>query len=325
MKYCALRMDGSGFVSPFSGNGLEPEPGERVILLVHGYNNDQVEAAESYFTMRKNLDNVVLSCGIDETLRKQLQSRIWELYWPGYLALSSLGPRGGRRHKWEPVASAASYSHEVRKARTWVADGLASFLRRIRPSEVFFIAHSLGCRVVLETLQRLVSGLLSPIHFAGFLLMAGAVPVHMLGISGLLGPSAAQPDRRYCLHSWRDAVLMLAFPGGQILSGEVAAYGVPVATGLTGSPSALWSGHANSGLGHGDYWRQGIFRDRSVLSQLCAGIFGIAVQRDLTVSELLTIPAELNYSILPERQLASGRLPGSDWLRDRYAPAATSG
>jgi hypothetical protein len=322
MKASALRMNREGVVGVYERGGIEPAVGDRLILLVHGFNNDESQAAQSYFAMRSNLDNVLRLHGTDEEQRKNIQSRVWELYWPGYLPLSARGPSGKRRFGYEPALSAASYSLEVVKARTWVADGLATYLRRIRPAEVFFIAHSLGCRVVLETVKRLSSSILTNIQFPGFVLMAGAVPVDSLLQNGSLGPSALSPSRRYCMHSYRDAVLMLAFPPGQLMSAEAPSYGLPVATGLTGWPTSLWSNHTNTKLGHGGYWKEGIFKDKALLSELCAGIFGVAVERNISVTGLLTMPSAQAFSILPERQLATGRLPGSRWLEDKYGPHA---
>jgi pimeloyl-ACP methyl ester carboxylesterase len=314
-------MDDDGSVRPYSDGGLEPEAGRPLILLVHGYNNDPRDAAESYFAMRCNLDNLLRLNQAGKALRKEFQSRMWELYWPGYMPLSRRGS-GRQRTTYERAPSSLSYSLEVRKARSWVADGLKRYLTRCAPSEVFFIAHSLGCRVVLETVNRLATSLASRIQLTGFLLMAGAVPVNMLDNGGLLGPSAKEAHRRYCLHSWRDGVLKLAFPPGQVLSGEVPPPPNvwPVATGLSGGPRLLWDLHANTQLNHGGYWREGLFKGRAALSELCAGIFGVAIERGIQLSELPRVLTASKLSILPENQLPSGRLLGSNWLVYRYGP-----
>lgn len=82
----------------------------------------------------------------------------------------------------------------------------------------FSSRHILCCplsrlsRVVLEVLQRLSSSLLNTVRCTGYLLMAGAVPMDQLQLTGRLGSSARIPSKRYCLHSWHDAVLMGAFP-----------------------------------------------------------------------------------------------------------------
>jgi hypothetical protein len=313
----ALLMDGAGSIAPQPASGPEPAGGQPLILLVHGYNNDTHQAAESYFLMRRNLDHLLRLSGVDEAVRKSFQSRMWELYWPAYAPMRHRA-FGRPRPKYEHVVAPLSYSLEVIRARTAVAGGLAQYLTRRAPSEVFFIAHSLGCRVVLETIKLLAPVLTSPIQLSGFLLMAGAVPVDMLDLGGLLGPGALRARRRYCLHSWRDTVLLTAFPPGQVLAGEAPLYGLPLAAGLTGSPRSLWHSHANTHINHGAYWREGLFKGGTALSQLCAGIFGVAIDREISLSELPRVRTDSALSILPENQLPTGRLPGSDWLEATY-------
>jgi pimeloyl-ACP methyl ester carboxylesterase len=320
-KTQALRMDRSGGIAPFSAGGLHPLSRRPLILLIHGYNNDDYEAANSFFRMRCNLDNVLNFTGLDEARRKEIQSTIWEFYWPGYQPLTLLNPEAGPRRRYEPVISVPSYSLEVIKARTWVPSGLFDYLLQIQPSEVFFIAHSLGCRVVLETVRKLLESLRTCSVVTGFLLMAGAVPIDLLAETGSLGPSARAPRRRYCLYSWRDMALMLAFPPGQLLSGEAAWYGAPVAAGLTGRPAPLWSLRVNTRLGHHDYWSRGLFAQKTALSELFAGIFQIAVKRDLYLIDTCESSSALPYSILPERHLAFSTLPGANWLQDLYSPS----
>jgi pimeloyl-ACP methyl ester carboxylesterase len=320
MKDNALRLDSSGSIGPFVAGGFEPRRGQPIVLLVHGYNNDQAEAGDSYFAMRSNLDYLLRTCGIDKTVRQDVQSHIWELYWPGYMPLSHRGPSGLKRKFYEPVMSAPSYSLEVIKARGWVADRLSSYLNRIGPIEVFFIAHSLGCRVVLEVLERLLPSMISLMRCSGYLLMAGAVPIDQLMPSGRLRHTAALPPNRFCLHSWHDAVLLGAFPPGQILSGEIPIYGLPVATGLTGWPAAMWSDHVGTSLSHGGYWSESLFRDNSISSQLCAAIFGLATPKGTALSRLLYRPSAQALSILPERFIPSAQLRGENWLKQLYGP-----
>lgn len=322
MRANALRMDGEGTVQPYRSGGILPPAGRRLILLVHGYNNDPFQAGASYFAMRRNLDHILQFCGVDEARRKSMQEGIWELYWPGYFPLSDRPLRGLRRRGYEGVLSIPSYSLEVGKARSWVASGLARFLASRAPSEVFFIAHSLGCRVVLETILRLSKAAQPGIAIAGFLLMAGAVPVHLMLDGAPLGDCLRSASRRYSLHSWRDAVLLLAFPPGELLAGEVPPYGCPVATGLMGAPVSLWESHVNTKLGHSDYWELGLLRNKGLLSSFCAGVLGVAVDHPIEESDIRSLPAPLAVSILPQRHILSARLPGAAWLSDRYGPPA---
>src|SRR5260370_5289231 len=223
----ALHMDINGRVTPRLPSANAPQAGEPMVLLVHGFNNDRAQAKESYFAMRRNLNNVLQFCGVDESRRREVQKSIWEFYWPGYHALTSTGPRGMERGGFESGVSAASYSLEVRKARSWVPRGLSAYLRDAAPSEIFFIGHSLGCRVILETIDRLVVP--QNIRLPGFLLMAGAVPVDFLTRWGRLRRAAGSVGLRYTFYSWKDTVLSLAFPPGQLIAGEGPGYVFAVA------------------------------------------------------------------------------------------------
>lgn len=268
--------------------------------------------------MREGLNTLLSRCGVDLQTRQRFQSQIWELYWPGYQPLTRAVPMGKKRAGWERAVSAASYCLEVKKARAWVADGLADFLRRRGPMNVFFVGHSLGCRVVMEVLKRLHESKGNGVRCVGYLLMAAAVPNDKLEQLGELGKGAKTPDKRYCLHSWQDTVLKYAFGPGQLAAREIPPWGLPVAAGLSGRPRELWSDHAATGLGHGGYWGEGLFREVTVASQVCSAAFWVAMQRVLPSANLLTTPRTGGLSILPERTLSSAGLRGQNWLKDRY-------
>jgi pimeloyl-ACP methyl ester carboxylesterase len=315
----SLRMDRWGAVTPFKNGGPAPEPRRPVILLIHGYNNDEFEAAESFFRMRVNVDELLRMGGVAQATREDLQKRIWELYWPGYEPLTLINPKGLRRHSYESFISAPTYSIEVEKARSWVPDSLFSYLDQISPSEVFFVAHSLGCRVALETTKRLLNSVSTTVIVSGFLLMAGAVPIDLLHEWADLGPTARLIPKKYCLYSHRDTVLMLAFPPGQIAAGEIPVYGAPQAVGFWGLPN-IWNIRNNTRLGHGGYWKRGLLASESQLNDLFSGMFGVTFDRELPTLTLPVFRESPFLSILPERNLASGVLPGADWLRTRYDP-----
>src|SRR6202011_1769264 len=109
--------------------------------------------------------------------------------------------------------------------------------RSLRTSGVFFVGHSLGCRVVLETMQRLAN---TNVPILGFVLMAGAVPVHLLNEGKNLYPGKGK--HQYCLFSAEDFVLKACFPPGQIFAGEAPEEGgLPVATGRVGQPRGMYA------------------------------------------------------------------------------------
>jgi hypothetical protein len=316
MRDRALRMDNLGSIRPYFVRGPEPKRGDRIVMLVHGFNNDEDEARASYLAMRSNLDFLLRISGVARNMRKLIQSRIWELYWPGFLPLSYRGSVGLNRSAPETALSAASYSAEVRKARDWVASGLSQYLSSIGALDVFFIAHSLGCRVVLETLARPLTA--KSIICSGYLLMAGAVPIDQLRSQARLGIAALRANRRYCLHSWHDTGLILAFPPGQMLAGEFPNSGLPVATGIAGWPSVMWSDHADTKLPHSGYWKEGLFKDNSIASALCEAIFGIPIPRSISFSRIAYRSPQQLIPLLPLRTLPSMQLRGDSWLKTRY-------
>jgi hypothetical protein len=131
--------------------------------------------------------------------------------------------------------------------------------------EVFFIAHSLGCRVVLETLRVIAeregdeskkSGiptrLGAPVR--GILLMAAAVP-YQLCEEGAKKPFRRRDPQRpkdWVIHSKCDGVLHHLFPKGeQAHSGDKSE-----AVGRHGWPIGRWHSALETDLGHSEYWRK---------------------------------------------------------------------
>lgn len=312
-----LSMDGLGVVRPSGFARADPEPGKRMVLLVHGYNNNPAEAAKSYFALRRNLDNVLRNCGTGEAMRKQFQQDIWEFYWPGFEALSHVSDAGAARGWPEAIASAPGYPLEVKKARAWVPSGLAAYLKSASPSEIFLIGHSLGCRVVLETVVRLVAPV-QRIAITGFLLMAGAVPVDLLLENTAFFLRTRGAGKRYCLFSFVDMVLGLTFPPGQILAGEIPRYGAPEATGLTGAPAGFYTMQGQTWLSHGGYWQQGLLKGRSPHAELLSEVLGAVPERELVEKELRSLERAFRSRAVPSNIISLRALMGDDWLADWY-------
>ncbi len=174
--------------------------GSRLVLVVHGYNNDEDEASKSYAVLFELLQKMVPN---QDVLRS-----IWEVYWPGYVTVGA---------KKRTLLSALSYPAQVRKA-VLIGRALARFLSSVAvdraPVEVLFIAHSLGCRVVLETLRDLSDN--ADISVKAICLMAAAVPVAHIIPNGRLRRAADAAEKRYILHSPADTVLRRYFRAGQL-------------------------------------------------------------------------------------------------------------
>jgi hypothetical protein len=241
--------------------------GERIVMIVHGYDNDPDDAGKSYAVFYKELRKIVDG---------HFFQHIWEVYWPGYW------PR--RPSKIEPLA-ALSYSKQSRDAPQ-IGEVLAEYVQRVSRArngnlrDIMFIAHSLGCRVVLEAIDRLRSS--STIRVSGICLMAAAVPTFMVDPGASLRSAAEFSRKHYILYSPADFVLHWFFRPGEF--GAALGRRWPEAVGRFGNPRELWDRRVenvvNTGLNHGDYYRGRSKRapsDENRTAPLVARMFGYAL------------------------------------------------
>jgi len=223
--------------------GVEQGPGQwighvgRVILFVHGYNNTFSVAREAYDTFSAGL------AARAQDAASQILDPLYRFYWPGD---EDLG-----------ILSFISYPVETEDAKE-SASRLVEFLRDLygtgghpaRPIDI--VSHSLGGRVVLETLTTLAQvGTLDGV-FKRVCLMAPAVLVEDVEPGGSLYDGATLPESLTILTSEDDWVLWLAFPLGQTL----AEGGSGCALGRYGPPPGLPARHepVSGGVGHTEYW-----------------------------------------------------------------------
>lgn len=108
-----------------------------------------------------------------------------------------------------------SYSFEGRDADD-TAFELAQYLNdHIRAgAEINFIAHSLGCRVTLETIKRMLP---AGRNFEQVCLMAAAIDDDCLSAPGVYLQAASRAQRVASLSSKKDRVLRFAYPAGDLL------------------------------------------------------------------------------------------------------------
>lgn len=214
---------------------VHPEGRRNLVLLIHGYANSQAAASASFDSCIANLEKDASQS------HSNLLSPIFKFYWPGDTKL--------------PVISQLSYPWEIEPAKDSAAR-LASFLQSLAgpdgtPVEIHFVSHSLGGRVVLETLKHFARAGSGSLVFRSMSLMACAVPIHMAGDpTGLLLP-ALVPSRRQVLFSSSDLVLMVAFRTGESAAGEGF---FPEAVGTFGHPNGIWQQQNMKGYEHWDYW-----------------------------------------------------------------------
>ena len=219
----------------------------RIVLLVHGYNNTEQQARESYRELREKIEETGASPATLEN--------IWEVYWHGFEARwVTLLPRDEE----STLLSVRTYAAQVPVARA-AGRTLGEYLARL-PAEIelIFVAHSLGSRVVLEALRVLYRYKnQSPNHqgpsVRAYCLMAAAVPTYMVEPARILRRPAQIAGQSHVLWSPWDWVLRFAFPPGQTQAGEGH---LPEAVGHAGQPYEVWTLNHRTNLGHSGYYRK---------------------------------------------------------------------
>ena len=221
---------------------LQPRP--RCLVLVHGYNNNEGEAAVAYLAFRRREYALY-----EDLVVGSLEARLADSFWPGDAAWP--GPLDWLDFFFYPAA--------VPVARDRAPGPLADAIRRVPGIVVVdFVGHSLGCRVVLETIRNLRQA--GGPAIGRVCLMAPAVPLEQIGQAGTYGPmlrelQAANVEIRV-LHSSADSVLGFAFVPGQLVAGEPTRG----ALGRDGPPPDMPGAGANvserriAGAEHSDYW-----------------------------------------------------------------------
>ena len=244
--YLRKKAEGGSILSPADIRAGADELTRRACLvLVHGFNNTDSEASEAYLGFRWR-ENEIFSPADPRTY----EHLFGDAFWPGDA-------------DWWSFFDKADFLIYPAAVHTAVraATELANALWRMPNLEtVDFIAHSLGSRVVLETLLLLRARAMPRVRKV--VLMAAAVPSEMLEPRGrfydlliALHDEGAAID---ILHSKADTVLHYAFPPGQSMAG--GGEGSERALGRFG-PSPMMPGYrANisereiGGAAHGDYW-----------------------------------------------------------------------
>jgi hypothetical protein len=120
------------------------------------------------------------------------------------------------------------------------------------PVEVTFVAHSLGCRLILEVLRSKLENHQNNWQVRLVFLMAAAVPVRLVEYDERLCRAAITPTASHVAYSPRDIVLQGPFRVGQKF--EPGSGLVPSAVGSWGEPMELWTRRIGTRNGHGDYF-----------------------------------------------------------------------
>ncbi|MES2455540.1 MAG: alpha/beta hydrolase [Bacteroidota bacterium] len=208
-----------------------------LVLLVHGYNNDVQDASDAF----KRFLSLQQSS-------RTIGANLVGVYWPGA--------------NWSgPLYYMAAVSQAKKVAVTFARDLYEQAIKGGNYLKVDFVAHSLGCRLTLETIKELVRIKQNNPSLGGLVLgrvvfMAGAVPTRYLDDLQFLRGAITAFGGTMSLFSEDDLVLHWAFPAGQTAAWEGF---FPVALGRK-----KWSGDnflappiqqiRNPNAGHGDYW-----------------------------------------------------------------------
>jgi hypothetical protein len=223
--------------------GFRPGSGHYVIF-VHGYNNSYGEARVAFATARWWMNHL------------QAPARILELHWPGDWKLG--------------ILSLASYSFKVGVAKT-CGELLANWIAQAPPGVEFsMVGHSLGCRLILETVKGLRKANQQR-RIKSVCLMAAAVPVRSV-LKESLGAVAGDNVKWRILYSRGDMVLGGPFPLGQLGAAFLLKDHLGnEAVGLNGEPAGMWNFNGDRWemcdartatavpdyYGHGWYWPGG--------------------------------------------------------------------
>lgn len=263
----------------------------RLVVFVHGYNDSYFGGGRNYKAFLELLD---AEWGPPAG---RLIPSLGRMFWPG-------------DKNWG-MLSLISFPLELEPADE-SASRLAAFIetvgKRERPVRLDVIAHSLGCRVVLNALTILAKShagsqgthMVGRVEVHTVCLMAGAVPVEYVGPGEKYWDGVGLPRRMSCLYSHADPVIGLAAPLGYTAAGERF---FPPCIGYAGPPAGFpGDGEEIHGASHGDYWAGEIAANR-VAGMLDFGAVTWRIQERSVTANELPLPGETEANELPVRDV----------------------
>ncbi len=279
---------GGSVVTAHAADGSDTIEGKGcAVLFVHGYNNSRSAARGSFEGFTTALEAA--------SGRGSLPWPVFGVQWPGDEPNSAV--------------SAASYPAKIKVAQR-AAEKIFEHLAGVfgpggAPVFLHVVAHSLGCRLTLELLDKLARGMPGAnVIVNSVTLMAAAVPVGKVEGDGHRRRGVESANRICVLHSTGDAVLHWAFPLGQTAGGDGF---FPTAIGRFGGPGGIWARASSMSAegrlyGHSSYWQGG------ESASAAAAVMGVAVANAIPVA--LTPGHELpSANQIGVRTVAVRRLP----------------
>jgi esterase/lipase superfamily enzyme len=275
----SVRAAGGGVAATVADNGMSASNPGHILLLVHGYNNSETDAAESY---RAFIEKVEIAFG--SRISMAAPDVVAKFNWPGDQSTA--------------FGTTVGYPFDITNARD-SARVLANYLLGlpVRGSgasrRVTVVGHSMGCRLILEALGRPRVGSVPGLEIVA--LMAAASPVDFVKRNGRLFRTGNPPRRMQKFYSEQDRVLQVAFPLGQWLAyqWQIEDNNYIEAIGRYGHPPEFGDGRQTSNH-HGQYWN-----DQNIAAYLVE-LIDPATRTDLQQRSLVP-PWEIGGRSLPTR------------------------
>ena len=255
---------------------------EQVTFLIHGFNVDEPSGIQSLSKLA-------------EELSASVSGAIVFVLWPGD---SPIGP--------------LSYSFTEGEQAKDTALELARFIEThvTRSIPVNFVAHSLGCRVALETIKRLyhmARGRKGIYPVKQVCLLAAAVDDYCLSIPANYKPAAERAERVVVLSSVSDNVLRLIYPLGDLIQAFVFFWkeSFGLALGYHG-PKA----HGDLSVSFEEE------EDEIVIQEVATNVAAVAIDKSLDVDHGDYLPSDkFNDKQKAAAAFTKGALTGADSLK----------
>ncbi|GLS94100.1 alpha/beta hydrolase [Piscinibacter gummiphilus] len=269
----------------------QPRSQHDLVVLIHGFNNNRCEAQQAYSGFRELQKGL-----LDLESGERFEAMLADAFWPG--DANYAGPLD--------LVDFLVYPATIAGAKR-TADALSAYLlRRTDVLNLCFVGHSMGCRVVLETIMRLKADPKFQTPIRKVCLLAAAVPTFTVFPGGTLESAFTAAEQVAVLHSKDDIVLSGAFPLGQTLAGDGF---FPTAIGRHGdvpcSPGRVMS-QPVEGAGHSDYWG---WRS-TVASAKAAGFISgfLDIMSSARVLQEIALPQSTGVCsrMAPERRVVGG-------------------
>lgn len=162
---------------------IEKIRNKKVLILVHGYNNKQLEVYDAYQTISRKINDIV----------PNEYDHVIGYTWPG----------GNKGYKWEKAKSTANDAAKL----------FSSLIETISKSSTHLdlMSHSLGARVCMSALKKTPDLQLVRNYYC----TAAAVDNESLELGKEFSDSVISCGRIFIFHSFRDGVLRLIYEAAE--------------------------------------------------------------------------------------------------------------